>query len=309
MTAASTIDIAARHRTRIGCSSIAQALGLSRWGTQYQLWERYTGRAEWPSIGNELRVALGEPMEDVLRPFVAERLGRELRRDRREYLHPELPLIGHVDYRASAIGNEKRPIVDMKTSLGFGARNRFGTDGTDEVDDDVLLQMQGYMMMTGAELAFVAALVPGPELKIFTVRADPECHELIKGGISEFWWHVQNDIAPDPATLDDAARRWAQSVAGETVTADADALEALAELRRLKAEMQDLEKLTQRHELALKTALGTAEALLGMDGKPLCTWKSQSSTRLDTAAIKAAGLYETYAKTTSSRVFRLKGEK
>ncbi len=71
MTAAVTIDIAASHRKRIGCSSIAQALGLSRWGTQYQLWERYTGRAEWPHLGNELRVALGEPMEDVLRPFVA----------------------------------------------------------------------------------------------------------------------------------------------------------------------------------------------------------------------------------------------
>ena len=86
-------------------------------------------------------------------------------------------------------------------------------------------------------------------------------------------------------------------------------METLAELRRLKAEIQDLEKLAQRHELALKTSLGTAEALLGPDGKPLCTWKTQSSTRIDTAAIKAAGLYETYAKTTSSRVFRLKGEK
>ncbi len=309
MTAAVTIDIAASHRKRIGCSSIAQALGLSRWGTQYQLWERYTGRAEWPQLGSELRVALGEPMEDVLRPFVAARLGRELRRDRREYLHPDLPLIGHVDYRASALNGEPRPVVDMKTSLGFGARNRFGADGTDEVDDDVLLQMQGYMMMTGAETAFVAALVPGPELKIFTVRADPECHELIQSGISEFWWHVQNDIAPDPATLDDAARRWSQHVAGETVNADDAAMETLAELRRLKAEIQDLEKLAQRHELALKTALGTAEALLGQDGKPLCTWKNQSSTRLDTAAIKAAGLYETYVKTTSSRVFRLKGEK
>ena len=308
MTAA-VIDIAASHRKRIGCSSIAQALGLSRWGTQYQLWERYTGRAEWPQLGSELRVALGEPMEDVLRPFVAARLGRELRRDRREYLHPDLPLIGHVDYRASALNGEPRPVVDMKTSLGFGARNRFGADGTDEVDDDVLLQMQGYMMMTGADTAFVAALVPGPELKVFTVRADPECHELIKSGISEFWWHVQNDIAPDPATLDDAARRWSQHVAGETVNADDAAMETLAELRRLKAEIQDLEKLAQRHELALKTALGTAEALLGQDGKPLCTWKNQSSTRLDTAAIKAAGLYETYAKTTSSRVFRLKGEK
>jgi hypothetical protein len=113
-------DIAASHRTRLGCSKIAQALGLSRWGTAYQLWEQYTGKAPWPDIGNELRVSLGEPMETVLKPHVEERLGRSLRRDRREYLHPTLPLVGHVDYRASAAPGESRPVVDMKTSLGWG---------------------------------------------------------------------------------------------------------------------------------------------------------------------------------------------
>ncbi len=299
------IDIAASHLSRLGCSSIAQALGLSRWGTQYALWEQYTERAPWPDLGGELRVALGEPMEDVLRPFVAERLGRALRRDRQEYLHPDLPLIGHVDYRASALNGEPRPVVDMKTSLGFGARHRFGADGTDEVDADVMLQMQGYLLLTGAELAFVAALVPGPELKIYTIRADRELHQMIGSGVEAFWWHVQNDIPPDPATLDDAARRWPTALAGQTVTADADTQATAAELRCIRSEIRDLEKIADQRELELKAALGEAEALLGSDGKPLCTWKAQSSTRLNTAAIKAAGLYETYAKTTTSRVFRL----
>lgn len=309
MTAPAKIDIAASHKQRLGCSKIAQALGLSRWGTTYQLWEQYTGKAPWPNIGNQLRVALGEPMEDVLRPFVADLLGRLLRRDQKEYLHPDLPLIGHVDYRASALNGEKRPVVDMKTSLGFGARHRFGADGTDEVDDDVLLQMQGYLMLTGAETAYVAALVPGPELKIYTIQADPECHELIKDGITSFWWHVQNDMPPDLTTLEDASRRWSQHVDGQTVIADADALELLADLRIAKARVKDAELERDVLELALKTRIGEAEALTGPDGKPLCTWKTQSSTRVDTAAIKAAGLYETYTKTTTSRVFRLKGEK
>lgn len=306
MTAPAKIDIAASHQRRLGCSNIAQALGLSRWGTAYALWEQYVGRAERPSISNHLRVALGEPMEEVLRPFVAEKLGRELRRDRREYLHPNLPLIGHVDYRASALNGEPRPVVDMKTSLGWGAKNRFGADGTDEVDVDVLLQMQGYLLLTGAETAYVAALVPGPELKIYTIRADRELHQLICAGIESFWWHVQNDMPPDPATLDDAARRWPQALIGQTVTADADTQATAAELRRIRAEIRDLERIADQHELALKAAIGEAEALLGADGKPLCTWKAQSSTRVDTAAIKSAGLYETYAKATTSRVFRLK---
>lgn len=309
MTAPAKIDIAASHRSRLGCSKIAQALGLSRWGSAYQLWEQYTGKAPWPDIGNQLRVALGEPMEDVLRPFVAERLRRELRRDRKEYLHPTLPLIGHVDYRASALNGEKRPVVDMKTSLGWSAKSRFGADGSDEVDNDVLLQMQGYLLLTGAETAYVAALTPGPELKIYTVAADRELHALIEEGVSHFWWHVTTDTPPDPTTLDDAARRWTQHTEGQTVTADTDAISALAEMRELKARIQTLQQAHDVCELALKAALGTAEALIGRDGKPLCTWKTQTRCRIDTVALKAAGLYESYTKTTTSRVFRLKGEK
>ena len=76
------IDIAASHRERIGCSQIAPALGLSQYGTRYQLWQQYTGRAERPDISGYLRVKIGEPMEPVLMPLAAERLGRALRRDR-----------------------------------------------------------------------------------------------------------------------------------------------------------------------------------------------------------------------------------
>lgn len=305
------IDIAASHRKRLGCSKIAQALGLSSLGTAYQLWEQYTGRAPWPNIGNQLRVALGEPMEDVLRPFVADLLGRDLRRDRKEYLHESLPLIGHVDYRASALNGEKRPVVDMKTSLGWGARNRFGADGTDEVDDDVLLQMQGYLLLTGAQTAYVAALVPGPELKLFTITADPDIHALIAEGLENFWWHVTNDMPPDPQTLTDAGRRWAQSLAGQTVTADEDALALLAQLRDLKARQKALDYERDLAELALKTRLGTAEAIIGPDGKPLCTWKTSTSRRIDTAALKLAmpDIAAQYTRETQSRRFSLKGSK
>ncbi len=311
MTAPAKIDIAASHRTRIGCSKIAQALGVSQWGTVYQLWEQYTGKAPWPDIGHQLRVALGDPMEDVLRPFVAARLGRDLRRDRKEYLHSDLPLIGHVDYRASALNGEPRPVVDMKTSLGWGAKHRFGDDGTDEVDDDVLLQMQGYLMLTGAQTAYVAALVPGPELKIFTVRADREIHDMIAEGIADFWWHVQNDMPPDPVTQADANRRWAQHVAGLTLVADEVATALLADLWAAKDRLKTAEAEKDALELALKLRIGEAEALLGPDGKPLCTWKTQANTRIDSTRLKteAPELYRTYAKTTTSRVLRLKGEK
>lgn len=301
-------DIAASHRERIGCSQIAQALNLSQWGTAYQLWEQYTGRAERPNIGNHLRVALGEPMEVVLKPFVEQRLGRELRRDRREYLHPDVPLIGHVDYRASALNDEPRPVVDMKTSLGWGASRRFGNDSMDDVDDSVLLQMQGYLLLTGAETAYVAALVPGPELKIYTIQADPELHAMIVEGVARFWDCVKTDTPPPLISLADASRRWPNHDPDTVLPAESADRQRLADLRDLLTTIKEMEKEADALKLALQTRLENREALVDMQGKPLCTWKTQSSTRVDTAALKAAGLYEQFTKTTANRVFRLKGE-
>lgn len=302
------IDIAASHVGRVGCSEIAAALGVSSCATPYQLWRVKTGLDQPDDIGSELRVALGTPMEDVLRPFVAAKLGRELRRDNREFKHPTLPLIGHVDYRASSMNGEPRPVVDMKTSLGWGARHRFGDDGTDEVDQDVFLQMQGYLLLTGAEIAYVAALVPGPELKIYTIQADPELHQMIEEGIANFWRHVETDTPPDPATLEDASRRWPQH-RGQRIPSDADTDALLLVYRNLKAELKAKEAQADAYELALKQRLGDCEALIDARGQPLCTWRTQSSTRLDTAALKDAGIYDRYTKTTTSRVFRLAKEK
>lgn len=301
-----SIDIAASHQKRLGCSNIAQAMGLSRWGTAYQLWERYTGRAAAPDIGNELRVALGTPMEDVLRPFIEQRLGKKLRRDRKEYLHPSLPLVGNLDFRVEAEKNEPRPVLDTKTSLGFGARARFGEDGTDEVDVDVLMQVQGYCLLTGATLAYVAALVPGPELKIYTLPADPELHALVEEGVARFWWHVKTDTPPAITTLPDAARRWPTETL-DAIPADEGTLNLLASYRQIKADLKALEAQADAYELTLKERLAEHEAFLGPDGKPLCVWKSQQSTRLDTARIKseAPDLYAEYSKTTTSRIFRL----
>ena len=78
-------------------------------------------------------------------------------------------------------------------------------------------------------------------------------------------------------------------------------------VKRAKAAEKEQDAL----ELALKLRIGDAEALLGADGKPLCTWKTQASARIDSTRLKteAPELYKTYTKTTTSRVLRLKGEK
>ena len=229
-------DIAASHANRLGCSMLAQALGVTRnFGTRYDLWAEYSGRKTREDIGNELRVALGTPMEDVLKPFVEARLGRKLRRDRHEYVHPTLPLVANLDFRAEALkGEHHRPVVDTKTSLGWGARHRFGEDGTDQVDEGVLLQMQGYTLLTGTPVAYVAALVPGPELKLYTIEADHELHEMIEDGVADFWRLVETDTPPDPETEAEARQRWPRHSEGRILEADMETAALLCQLADCK---------------------------------------------------------------------------
>jgi predicted phage-related endonuclease len=280
-------SIAESHKTAIGCSKIAQALGISHWGgTPLDLWQHYTGRELLPDIGNDLRVALGEPMETVLRPFVEERLGGDLRRDRRVYQHPTLPLIGHIDFRLAtsaqavtrALGSPARvrPIVDIKTSLGPGARHRFGTDGTDELDADVLLQMHGYLLLTGATIAYVAALVPGPELKIFSVRADSEMKELIEDGLADFWRCVTTDTPPEARNEADARRLWTRHTAGKTLTATFDVGQQLRQLAQIRADMRTLEAREKTLCDALLPVLADAEVIV-YGGEEIATYRANKS--------------------------------
>jgi hypothetical protein len=51
-------------------------------------------------------------------------------------------------------------------------------------------------------------------------------------------------------------------------------MQILAELRDLNARRKALDYERDMAELALKTRMGDAEALINLDGKPLCTWKN-----------------------------------
>lgn len=307
------MDIAASHRSFLGCSKIAQALDVSRFGTANELAAQYLGRKPWPEL-NSLAAQLGEPMEAVIKPFAEKEIGAVLRRDRREYHDHDLRMVAHLDYRALLLPDSpyarwllesKRPVVDIKTSLSFAARERFG----DEVDWDVLLQTQGYTMLTGAPVAFVAALVAGPALKVYEIPADPELHAMIRAGVQRFWGHVTRGELPPPRTLDDADLHWPAS-SGRVAHADTDLAALIEEYRRTKSILNDQREILDVLELRIKTAMQDAEAL-SFAGKTLATWRNQTSARIDTTRLRAElpHVAEQYQKQTHSRVFRLKGEK
>lgn len=304
MTGPVKIDIAADLRHGIGCSQLGVACGVSSHQTQYGLWEEKTDRV--PPKVQTLAMKIGAPLEPLIKSLYEERTGLKLRRNHKKLQHPWLPLVGHLDYEV--VG--EKGLVDCKSSLSFGGRSRYGADGTDELPPEHILQGQGYLMLTGKQWIDFAVLMIGPEFRVFRLNADLEIQTMIAEGIKEFWNYVTTDTPPPLTTLEDANRRYSRAT-HDCKTIDAKTAILLSSYRELKTDIKTKEIQADSYELLIKEAMGEHEALTDDQDRPVCTWKNQTSKRMDTTAFKEAhhDIAATFIKETTSRVFRLSKEK
>lgn len=297
------MDIAASHRNRLGCSELAAALGVSPWKTPFQLWLEKTGRAEPPNIGGHLRVKLGVGLEDFVARLYAEQFGFRIARSTREWLHPQLPLVGHIDRR---VVGEKRGL-EVKTALGRWTSSDWGEEGTDQVPTHYLIQCMGYLLLTGWGQWDLTVLMAGPELRTYVIQSDSLMLQMIEAGIRQFWRHVETDQPPDPTTVTDAALRWPTANSSQ-VESDEETEQAIARLRAIR----ECQEAMDREEATLKTrimaAMGEHEMLVDGYGRSLATWKNQTTRRLDTIRIKTEcpEIADRFTTETTNRVFRIK---
>lgn len=295
------IDIAASHCGKIGCSELAAAVGVSPWKTPYALWMEKTGRAEPEYIDGRLQVRLGNDLEDLVAQYYAAETGRKVRRPQ-SFFQREM-LIGHVDRR---IVGERRGL-ECKTSLSKWAKS--WSDDADGIPEHYLVQVHGYLMLTGWDAFDVAVLRAGPEFRVYTIHPDPELHERLWDAARRFWDCVQSDTPPAPITINDCGLRWPQDD-GLGIPADGETLARIADLRSIKDCIAREQAQAEALELEIKSRMADASALLDGFNRPVATWKTQTSTRIDSAALRREhpDLAAQFSKTTTSRVFRLRSD-
>lgn len=91
-------------------------------------------------------------------------------------------------------------VVEAKTSGIVGPANfsQWGEEGSDEIPDYYVVQTQAQLLITGAETAFVPALIGGRGFVMFVVSANRELQEFIREESERFWReHVVPGIQPD----------------------------------------------------------------------------------------------------------------
>jgi len=124
--------------------------------------------------------------------------------------------------------------LEIKTTGLFGRTRSFeewGGDGTDEVPTPIMLQVQAQMACTGADQAFIAALIGGRGFALFHVVRNGQLCALIADRAEAFWRrNVERRRCPDNPSLETLSQIYRE--AGDTAVIARDLIDEYQELGR-----------------------------------------------------------------------------
>jgi putative phage-type endonuclease len=297
------------RRRGIGGSDAAAVLGLSPWASPLSLWVEKTH----PNIDDRQTEAMrwGNVLEDAVARELAKEHGIRLGPCPGILAHPERPW-QRATLDRYALNRADRPeaVVEVKTANAFAA-GEWQQDGPPP--DHVVIQVQHQLDVTGLHLGYVAALVGGNQPRWWPVERDDDLIAMLRAEEERFWQLVQAGTPPAPighdADGDALAALYAGDPGRETVL-DATTLHAVEQRRQAQADKALAEETIEFLGHQIKAALGDATEGLRPDGTTAVTWRPQTTTRLDSTALKAARpeTWQEFATTTTTRVLRMKKE-
>lgn len=314
-------EFLAGRKAGIGGSDIAAIVGLSKFRTPYDVWADKTGASEPESDDDKPWLYWGQVLEDVVAKEYGLRTGAKVQRVNAQLIYPAWDraianidravvnpdIAGNVRWKDGRLTTDR--ILECKTANGFAA-SLWGPDGSDEIPETYLCQVQWYMGITGVSHADLAVLIGGNDYRTYTIEAHSDLFADLMSEAQAFWKLVEDGIAPDPQTVADAQARWPQHLASKSIMAGGSVARAVDDLAELKERMSEMKAQEDALKLQVMSAMGDAEILEDM-GSPIATWKTQTADRLDGKALRKdhPDIATLYTKTTSTRVLRLKSRK
>jgi putative phage-type endonuclease len=294
------------RRAGIGGSDAAAIAGVSSWSSALSVYLDKVQPAEDEEAPSEA-ITWGVVLEDVVAREFARRTGFRVRRRNAVLSHPEHPwMIANVD-RLVTDGERGPAILEVKTRSTY-ARSSWEAG----VPLDVQYQVQHYLAVTGYSRAYVAVLIGGSDYRHERLERDEDFIEELIRLERAFWFgNVLAGIPPEPdgseASSVSLARLYPTARLDSEVILPDKAEELVRDLADARARAKEKDAEAARLENQLKSLMGEAETayLPGVE-RPVCTWKTQSRTTIDTKALRAEEpeLASRYQKTTETRTFR-----
>lgn len=288
----------------IGASDAAAVLGLSRWGTPLSVWAEKTGQVVRADDG-ALQKKLGHRMEPIVAELFEEETGKKVETVADTLFHPAHPFIAcNLDRRV--VG--ENAIVQLKTAAGWKAKEW----AEDEIPREYILQEIHELAVSGADRAYIAALIGNQDFKIKVIeRRDvlEAIDDLVAREIHFWETFVVPRVMPthitarDRETLEDL---FPMAEVGPPVQLD-DTANAVAEnLEAMETDLKMLEGQIEKQKNTLLSMLGKHES--GTTGLWDILWANTITRRFDTKAFEKAhpALYAEFRKPNTSRKFVIK---
>lgn len=287
----------------IGGSDVAAILGISPWRTALEVfWDKTTPRVEGIDPNRQRVLQRGHRMEPYVCELLAEETGLVIVERNRRFIDPEFGFIAcEVDAEAESGEN-----IEIKTVSPFKAKE-WGEEHTDAIPVHYTAQAMHGLMITGRAVCVFGVLIGGDDFRVYRVERDDEIIAAMRAQEVSFWNdHILPMIPPEPKTVADISAMFTKD-SGLAVEATSEIVDVLNRLRDAKAIVKEHTAIAEELEERVKLFMRDA-AVLTVGSNPMATWKTQSTSRFDQTAFKAANpeLFEQFKKTTESRVFRLK---
>ena len=288
------------RKSGLGGSDIAAALGLSPWKSALELWQEKVSGQSQPQQENEAMI-WGRIMEPIIAREFVKRSGLQVNPFRSMLQSPQYPwmlanLDGLIEDPHRGVG-----VFEVKTASAY--KQAEWAEG--RCPDAYMLQLAHYLAVTGLDFAVVCVLIGGNKLQWSTVERDDELIASVIDLERHFWQYVLTNTPPPvdsssacadmlknkypsstnqtPLILPIEADSWVKDYLAAKVEEDAAADKIRLSENRLKEILQDFER-------------GTTPS-----GHQI-TWKTVTSSRVDTARLKKEepALLERYTTTTAT---------
>ena len=290
----------------LGGSDAAAACGVSKWKSPLMLWFEKTGKQPAQEAGEA--AYWGTVMEPILRNEFAKRTNLKVEEVPFMFQSQEHPfMLANIDGIVHETDGSVS-LLEIKTAGSYAA-----AEWSDGLPAEYYLQIQHYLAVVELKKAYVAVLLGGNQFSYHEIQRDATVIQNIITLESTFWQHVT--AGTEPAIDDSASTADALAIlypkgnkTSLILSEEADSIVSCY-LKQKSAETQ-AKKDKLLYENKLKAMLKDAECAKTPAGISI-SWKSTSTARLDTTALKAAEpeIVNKYTVTATCRRFTIASKK
>ena len=295
-------DLADRA-TFIGGSDAPAIINVSPWKSRVKLWREKTGKDPVDNLDDVERVMAGKLMEDVIGRLYTWKYGIKLRRinERVPMKDAEFPAAAQLDRKVEGL----RKIIEIK-NVDISQKAKWGEPDSAECPVYYYTQIEHQLMCSRYDEAEAVPFFGGNTVERRFVARSDEFIDNLYAAEYEFWKLVQQDIPPEPMTDDEACLIWTNPQESK-VSAEAIAAHLVGYIQAGKDQIKTIKRREGLARLMLMRMMENLGDTLTVGGKPVCTWKPQTTKSFDLDGFRKAHpeLVAWYAKESTTRVFRL----